>query len=321
MSKIIAYKGFNADWTCRGFQFEVGKTYTHDGDVDLCRAGFHACEYPLDVLAYYPPTGKLAVVELEDAAPAEVDGDSKRAARSITIKAALSIAEFVSASIEYATKRCEPVKTKRATGDSSAASATGYNSAASATGDNSAASATGDNSAASATGDRSAASATGYRSAASATGYNSAASATGYNSAASATGDRSAASATGDSSAASATGYNSAASATGDNSAASATGDRSAASATGDNSAASATGDSSAASATGYNSAASATGYAAVAAAFGYYSTAQADKTGAVVVAWWDGQRKRLTVGYVGEDGIEANTPYRCDEAGKLVRA
>lgn len=35
---------------------------------------------------------------------------------------------------------------------------------------------------------------------------------------------------------------------------------------------------------------------------------------------WYDGKRTRITVGYVGEDGIEANVAYRCDEAGKLVR-
>ena len=44
--KIKAYKGFNRDMTCRGFQYEQDKTYTHDGEVEPCRGGFHACQYP-----------------------------------------------------------------------------------------------------------------------------------------------------------------------------------------------------------------------------------------------------------------------------------
>jgi hypothetical protein len=35
-------------------------------------------------------------------------------------------------------------------------------------------------------------------------------------------------------------------------------------------------------------------------------------------VAWWDGERKRLTTGYVGENGIKEDVFYSCDGKGNL---
>ena len=63
-NKVIkAYKGFNKDMTCRGFQYEVGKEYETD-DAILCKKGFHACENPLDVLDFYDDiNGKYCIVE------------------------------------------------------------------------------------------------------------------------------------------------------------------------------------------------------------------------------------------------------------------
>ena len=53
-----AYKGFNKDLTCRDFQYEVGKEYETER-AECCKTGFHACEYPLNVLNYYSPNRSI----------------------------------------------------------------------------------------------------------------------------------------------------------------------------------------------------------------------------------------------------------------------
>lgn len=51
--EVIAYKGMEFNMTCKGFQYEIGKSYKTD-KAELCECGFHACLNPLDVLDYYP---------------------------------------------------------------------------------------------------------------------------------------------------------------------------------------------------------------------------------------------------------------------------
>jgi hypothetical protein len=206
---ITSYKGFDSNLQCRGYQFEIGKTYTHDGSVKACASGFHACEYPLDVFGYYPPAASRFAVTEQSGDLCRHASDSKVASRNISIKAELTIAGIIKAAIEYTTSRCLPIDPE------SPASSTGYQGAASSTGDRGAASSTGY---------QGAASSTGYQGAASSTGYQGAASSTGYQGAASSTGDRGAASSTGDRGAASSTGYQGAASSTGKHSVAMAAG-------------------------------------------------------------------------------------------------
>ena len=155
-----AYKGFNPDMTCRGFQYKEGETYTED-KAELCNCGFHACEDPVDCFNYYDPAESVFhEVELDEVS-SERESDTKVAAKKITIGAKLDIASMVKASIDFRFSKTTEEKGGHATGYSGAASATGYSGAASATGDRGAASATGYRGAASATGDSGAASATG----------------------------------------------------------------------------------------------------------------------------------------------------------------
>lgn len=51
--EVIAYKGMEFNMTCKGFHYEIGKSYKTD-KAKLCEWGFHACLNPLDVLDYYP---------------------------------------------------------------------------------------------------------------------------------------------------------------------------------------------------------------------------------------------------------------------------
>ncbi|WP_148716462.1 DUF7666 domain-containing protein [Chitinolyticbacter meiyuanensis] len=305
---ITSYKGFDANWQCRGFQFAVGGKFKHDGEVKACASGFHACEYPLDVFKYYSPAGsKFAVVSQSGDLARHAD-DSKVASKKLEVKAELSIAGLVKAAIEFTTSKCLPIDPE------SPASSTGYQGAASSTGDYGAASSTGYQGAASSTGDYGAASSTGYQGAASSTGDYGAASSTGYQGAASSTGYQGAASSTGD--------YG-AASSTGDYGAASSTGYQGAASSTGDYGAASSTGDYGAASSTGDYGAASSTGKHAVALAAGREGRAMATESGAIVLLYRndDGEIVHIRASKVGENGIKANVFYMLNADGEFVEA
>ncbi|HHF4981925.1 TPA: hypothetical protein ACPO3Z_001848, partial [Haemophilus influenzae] len=165
--EIIAYKGFNQDWTCRGYQYEVGKTYEHKGNVKACESGFHACEYPLDVLSYYSPAvSKFAVVKMSGETSKDSD-DTKIASAKITIETEINLPEMIKKAVEWIKGKVD--------WDAAKVSNTGYQSAATNTGDQSAATNTGDQSAATNTGYRSVATNTGYRSVATNTGDQSAA--------------------------------------------------------------------------------------------------------------------------------------------------
>ena len=178
------FKGFDKDLKCRDFQYEIGKEYTEE-TADICNCGFHACEFPMDVFGYYPPSdSRYCEVELESNDQKSSD-DSKRVGKKISVKAEIGIAGIIKAGVEYIKEQVN--------WENDAATNTGDYSAATNTGNKSAATNTGNKSAATNTGDYSAATNTGYNSAATNTGNYSAATNTGYQSAATNTGNKSAA--------------------------------------------------------------------------------------------------------------------------------
>lgn len=88
-----------------GFQYEIGKEYETD-KAKVCRSGFHACEYPLNVFKYYPPSDSR-YCEVEQSGEISKDlGDSKTASTKIKIGAEIGIKGLVSAAFEFVKERC-----------------------------------------------------------------------------------------------------------------------------------------------------------------------------------------------------------------------
>ena len=173
------YKGFGNDFKCRGFQFEPGKTYEHDGEARACASGFHFCESPFDVWTYYPPSDSR-FAKVEGMGKTDKNGeDSKVACTKLHVGAEISLNAFVNAGVKFILDRVTPEKKE---------TNTGYQSASTNTGNWSASTNTGNWSAATNTGDRSAATNTGYQSASTNTGNWSAATVEGKESIAMATG-------------------------------------------------------------------------------------------------------------------------------------
>ena len=302
-----AFKGFNKDLTCRGYQYEEGKEF-HTERAECCDTGFHACEYPLDCFGYYDPAHSVFhEVELSGEMDKSRD-NTKVCATDIKIGARLSIAGLVKMAIDFTMSKVN----KEAGSDERH----GF---------------------ASATGNYGASSATGNCGASSATGNYGASSATGNYGASSATGNYGASSATGNYGASSATGNYGASSATGNCGASSATGNYGASSATGNYGASSATGNCGASSATGYKGASSVSDPTGVAVAWGHEARAKGCKGAHLILSDWKYVGARYSDGdymdpydkesweltgakmvVVDGEKIKEDTYYRCIE-GELV--
>jgi hypothetical protein len=78
------WKVFDKDLKCRGFQYETGKTYRHEGNIGLCEAGFHFSENLSDCFSYRSFNPKNRVCKII-ALGNTIKGNGKSVTSEITI--------------------------------------------------------------------------------------------------------------------------------------------------------------------------------------------------------------------------------------------
>ncbi|WP_278811515.1 DUF7666 domain-containing protein [Leyella stercorea] len=111
-NKIIAYKGFDKDFKCRDFQYEVGKTYEMNGNIKCCNRGFHACESPMEVFDHYDMlTSRFAAVE-QSGKIDKRESSTKVCSSRIKIKAELKFADIINLGVEWLKEITAPFKIK-----------------------------------------------------------------------------------------------------------------------------------------------------------------------------------------------------------------
>ena len=107
MEKNKGFKALNKDMTCNGFKFEEGKTYEENNAV-ICKAGFHFCKDPFDVLNYYNiHDSEFHLVEAVGEIDKQKDGDSKRCTTKIKIGIKLGLSGFVKSMVKFLIDLCK----------------------------------------------------------------------------------------------------------------------------------------------------------------------------------------------------------------------
>ena len=310
--KIIAYKAMNADMTCRGKQYEVGKTYYED-KADCCNAGMHACENPLDVLRYYPLKDSPRFFEVECGGNVDKSGeDSKLACTELTVKGEVNFAGLVKATMNAVFNRVKG-KEPFSSGNSSTAGSSGYYSTAGSSGYYSTAGSSGYSSTAGSSGNSSTAGSSGYYSTAGSSGNSSTAGSSGNSSTAGSSGY---------SSTAGSSGYSSTAGSSGNSSTAGSSGNSSTAGSSGNSSTAGSSGNSSTAAATGAYCRAKADGKDNIAVANGAHSKARGAMGCYLVLTEYDDDGNMLCAKMAQVDGksVKENVWYALKN-GEFVEA
>ena len=178
--KITAYKGFDENLSCRGFQYEIGKEYEQEGEIKCCGNGFHACTNPFDVLDYYDADGKNRFCEVEQSGIIKTDDkDTKQSSSKIKIKAEIGIVGLFKEGVEWIKEETNPASIIKATrgeedsssGDSAQIGSSGYSAQIGSSGDSAQIGSSGDSAKIGSSGDSAKIGSSGYSAQIGSSGY------------------------------------------------------------------------------------------------------------------------------------------------------
>ena len=82
---MIGYKAFNKDLTCRGFQYEIGKTFSMDESPIPCERGFHFCKSIAECYEYYPISDDTRICKVEALGEIQTNDENKYCTNIIKI--------------------------------------------------------------------------------------------------------------------------------------------------------------------------------------------------------------------------------------------
>ena len=119
MAAIKSYKGFDKNLKCRDFQYEIGKEYEMDGEIRVCKRGFHACESPFEVFDHYSMIGSRFCEVEQDGNISKEDRGTKICSSKIKIKAELKLADMINLGVEWLKEITSPEKIKTRIKDNS----------------------------------------------------------------------------------------------------------------------------------------------------------------------------------------------------------
>nr|DAY16760.1 MAG TPA: hypothetical protein [Caudoviricetes sp.] len=119
MAAIKSYKGFDKNLKCRDFQYEIGKEYEMDGEIRVCKRGFHACESPFEVFDHYSMIGSRFCEVEQDGNISKEDRGTKICSSKIKIKAELKLADMINLGVEWLKEITSPEKIKTSIKDNS----------------------------------------------------------------------------------------------------------------------------------------------------------------------------------------------------------